>query len=371
MSVPLRREYPVVGEPQKLGPVVVIGAGLVGSSLGMALSRAGIDVILEDLRTSHALVAANLGAGRVAQTYPDGVSMVIVATPPESIAAVVCSALERFPLAVVTDVGSVKAPLAEAVGEASPHFARYVPSHPMAGSQFTGPMTATANLFRDRTWVITPTGGNSEAAVQKVRELAGVTGAAVVEMDAAAHDEAVAQVSHVPHLMSILTASHLRSVPGENLRLAGQGIRDVTRIAGSDPGLWQQILSTNAVAVREELGEVANDLAYLIKVLDHPVELEAFLRLGQNGARALGGKHGQEPKDVVGVTVEIPDEPRALGRLFGDVGEFGFNVEDFELTHDAVREVGYLSISVERPQAEQLRANLVGRGWKAWSGTDE
>ena len=351
------------------GCVLVIGAGLVGSSLGMALRRAGVDVILEDLRNSHLLVASSLGAGRVSWLDDDDVTVVVVATPPSTIAAVVCTSLERFPHAVVTDVGSVKAPIAEAVGEMSPHFARYVPSHPMAGSQFTGPMTASSDLFRDRTWVITPAAGNTEQSLDVVRGLARITGSVVVELDAELHDEAVAQVSHVPHLMSILTASHLRGVPGSNLQLAGQGIRDVTRIAGSDPVLWRQILSTNAEAVREELREVADDLAYLIRVLDQPDELEAFLRIGQHGAQSLRGKHGREPLDVVSVTVEIPDEPRALGSLFGDVGDFGFNVEDFELTHDAVREVGYLSISVERAQAEQLRANLVGRGWRAWSHT--
>ncbi|MDO5736130.1 MAG: prephenate dehydrogenase [Propionibacteriaceae bacterium] len=357
----------MVADPAVPGPVLVIGAGLVGSSLGMALSRAGVDVTLEDLSKSHALVAASRGAGHVRTGAITDITVVVVATPPTTIAAVVCEALERFPAAVVTDVGSVKGPIAEDVAERSPHAARYVPSHPMAGSQFTGPMTASADLFRDRTWVITPAAGNTEEHVEAVRELARLTGAVVMELDADLHDEAVAQVSHVPHLMSILTASHLRGVPGENLRLAGQGIRDVTRIAGSDPKLWRQILTTNSVAVREELLEVADDLAYLIRVLDHPDELEAFLRIGQYGAQSLRGKHGQEPMDLVSVTVEIPDEPRALGSLFGDVGDFGFNVEDFELTHDAVREVGYLSISVERAQAEQLRANLVGRGWKAWS----
>lgn len=359
----------MVADPEPFGPVLVIGAGLVGSSLGKALNRAGADVFLEDLRPSHALVAASLGAGKVGPLGPGDIAVVVVATPPATIATVVCEALERFPDAVVTDVGSVKGPIADAVAELSPHFARYVPSHPMAGSQFTGPMTASPDLFRDRTWVITPAAGNSEESIDVVRGLARLTGAVVVELDADAHDEAVAQVSHVPHLMSILTASHLRAIPGENLQLAGQGIRDVTRVAGSDPGLWRQILTTNSAAVRKELREVAEDLDYLLNVLDDSAKLEDFLRLGQHGARALLGKHGREPLDVVNVTVEIPDEPRALGRLFGDVGDFGFNVEDFELTHDAVREVGYLSISVERTKAEQLRANLVGRGWQAWSNS--
>lgn len=345
--------------------VLIIGTGLVGSSLGMALTHAGADVQLADLNPSHARVAAGLGAGRVV-TEPEPVDVVVAASPPETIADVVLGALDHHPEAVVTDVGSVKASIARAVEAASPHAARYVPSHPMAGSQLTGPLTASADLFRDRTWVITPTGHNSQQHVDVVRELARLAGSHLVELDADLHDEAVAQVSHVPHLMSILTASHLRGVPGENLRLAGQGIRDVTRIAGSDPGLWRQIITTNAAAIRRELREVAADLEYLIGVLDQGDQLEAFLRLGQHGAQALRGKHGQESLDVAVVTVEIPDEPRSLTRLFTDVGDLGHNVEDFELNHDAVREVGYLSISVERPKAERFCDSLIERGWRAW-----
>lgn len=348
--------------------VLIIGAGLVGSSIGKALRRAGITVYLEDLATSHALVAASLGAGDVKPLAADEVDLVVVATPPGAIADVVCRSLERFPAAVVTDVGSVKAPIIEQVAERSPHAERYVASHPMAGSQFTGPLTAAADLFDGRTWVVCPSAGNAPEAVDRVRWLAATTGAIIVEIDAAAHDEAVAQVSHVPHLMSILTASHLRAVPGENLKLAGQGIRDVTRIAGSDPGMWRQIISTNADAVRHELEEVASDLEYLISVLDRPSELEAFLRLGQHGAHSLLVKHGQE-QAVSAVTVEIPDEPRALARLFGDIGDLGFNVEDFEVNHDAVREVGYLSIAVLADNAEDLRRSLTDQGWRAWNGT--
>lgn len=347
--------------------VLIIGAGLVGSSLGLALTRAGVSVHLEDRSSSHVRVAAGLGAGQILPPRPDDVDVVVVATPPATIAEVVCQALERFPRAAVTDVGSVKAAIVAEVTARSEHHARYVPSHPMAGSQFSGPLTATAELFQDRTWVVTPSPDNSPADVDAVRELATLTGARLVELAPEAHDEAVAQVSHVPHLMSILTASHLREVPGDNLRLAGQGIRDVTRIAGSDTGMWRQIISTNAAAVREELEEVAEDLSYLISVLDQPDLLEECLRVGQSGARLLTGKHGRAPKDVVEVTVEIPDEPRALARLFGDVGEIGFNVEDFDLSHDAVREVGYLSISVAKSKGEQLRADLADRGWTAWS----
>lgn len=352
--------------------VLIIGAGLIGSSLGLALTRAGCEVFLSDSVASHAVVAAGMGAGHVGAPEPDRVDIVVVATPPAVIPAVVVDSLQRFPNAVVTDVGSVKSPLALTVADLAPELAdRYVPSHPMAGSQFTGPLTSRADLFVDRTWVVTPVEANSVASISAVVDMAERTGARVIVMAPQQHDEAVAQVSHVPHLMSILTASHLRAVPGENLRLAGQGIRDVTRIAGSDPGLWRQIITANSAAIRSELDEVAEDLKYLMSVLDNPEKLEAFLGLGQAGARALLVKHGLQPLDVREVTVEIPDEPRALGHLFGDIGEAGFNVEDFELQHDPVRQIGYLTIAVESEVAEQLRETLEARGWVAFSAAKE
>lgn len=347
--------------------VLILGAGLVGSSLGLALTRAGYDVLLWDIVAAHSLVAAGLGAGRLSDESTDNPDIVVVATPPEAIPALVAETLEKFPHAVVTDVGSVKAPILEAVVSLAPEHRRYVGSHPMAGSQFTGPLTASGDLFRDRTWVVTPQADNRPEDVARIEQLAMDVGAHVVTMPVDLHDEAVAQVSHVPHLMSILTASHLREVPSDNLRLAGQGIRDVTRIAGSDPGLWRQIIVSNAAAVRHELEEVAADLAHLMNVLETPDELEDFLTLGRTGAHSLLGKHGQEPIELVQVTVEIPDEPRALGSLFGDIGDAGYNVEDFELTHDPLREVGYLQIGFEAEIANQLRATLLEKGWSAWS----
>lgn len=347
--------------------VLVLGAGLVGSSLGLALTRAGYDVVLWDIAASHALVAAGLGAGRVSDERTDNPDIVVVATPPDVIPGLVAEVLGKFPDAVITDVGSVKAPILAAIDRLAPEHRRYVGSHPMAGSQFTGPLTASGDLFRDRTWVVTPEPENSPEDVAVIEQLAHDVGARVVTMPANEHDEAVAQVSHLPHLMSILTASHLREIPQSNLRLAGQGIRDVTRIAGSDPALWRQILTSNAAAVRHELLGVSRDLTQLIDLLDNPAELERFLGVGQAGALSLVGKHGQEPLDMLEVTVEIPDEPRALARLFTDIGEMGFNIEDFELTHDPVREIGYLSIAVEREDAEKLRARIVEGGWHAWA----
>ncbi|MGA4668449.1 prephenate dehydrogenase [Propionibacteriaceae bacterium Y1923] len=343
------------------GTVVIIGTGLVGASIGCALTAAGYRVHLEDRVPSHAIVAAGRGAGVVTAASPATVRLVVVATPPASVPAVVDDALDRFPQATVTDVASVKSIIIESIDAADAH--RYVGSHPMAGSQFSGPLTADADLFVDRTWVITPTGANDPVDIGRVDQLARVCGARVVRMDPEVHDQAVAQVSHLPHLMSILTAGHLREVPADHLPLAGQGIRDVTRIAGSDPGLWRQILWGNRDAVRHELVGVREDLDELLRVLDDPDALEAFLARGRAGARSLPGKHGQPAATYVPVTIEIPDAPGALARLFADVGAAGVNVEDLSIEHDPSRQYGYLSVAVEPGSAEALASAMRRRGW--------
>lgn len=346
-----------------VGPVVIVGAGLVGASIGLALRTSGEQVHLVDRSMSHAVVAAGLGAGVVERADPAEVRLVVAATPPDVIPRVVLESLRRYPHAVVTDVGSVKGRILAELRASGTDLSRYVGSHPMAGSQQAGPLTAVAELFVDRTWAVTAAPENRPEDVARVRRMAELCGAHVVAMAADDHDEAVAQVSHLPQLMSTLTAGHLRQVPGEHLQLAGQGIRDVTRIAASDPVLWRQIISANAAAIRRELEGVRHDLDELFAVLDDPEALERFMDRGRSGARLLPGKHGAHPADWVAVVIEIPDTPGALGRLFHDIGAEGVNVEDLSIEHDAKREVGHLSVEVSPPVAERLREAMRAKGW--------
>jgi prephenate dehydrogenase len=232
----------------------------------------------------------------------------------------------------------------------------------MAGSQHVGPLTANADLFVDRTWVITPHDTSAAHAVLDVQEVATLCRARRVTMGPAHHDEAVAQVSHVPHLVSVLMAGTLTRVPAEHLRLAGQGVRDVTRIAGSDPGLWQQIIGANAAAVRNELVSIQADLAELIAGLDRGDVSEALER-GLEGTRALPGKHGLSSTSYAHVVVEIPDAPGALARLFRDIEAAGVNIEDLSIDHDLEREVGWLSVQVAPDKADALAAAMTAAGW--------
>ena len=346
-----------------LSPALVIGSGLVGASVAMALTRAGVEVHLEDRRRSHALVAASRGAGTVEPVDPEAIRLVVVATPPQALAGVIFDALQRFPNATVTDVGSVKGVVLSALRATGADLARYCGSHPMAGSQKDGPLTARADLFEDRTWVITPHDTSAAQAVLVVRQVAELCGARLVTMAAQHHDEAVGQVSHVPQLMSALVAGGLLDLPAEHLKLAGQGLRDVTRIAGGDPKLWRQIISANHRALRIELQELHVDLGRLIDVIDDPDAVEAFLDRGREGTRTLPGKHGSLPADWAEVVVEIPDAPGALARLFADVEAAGVNVEDVNIAHDTHAERGWLAVHVARDAAVPLADAMVAAGW--------
>ena len=346
--------------------VVVIGAGLIGASIGCALTASGQRVHLRDSAVSHARVAATLGAGTTDPPVRDDVTLVVVAVPPRAIADVVTHALRSYPRATVTDVGSVKAGVLDALWRSDAPLERYVGSHPMAGSQHSGPVTARADLFLDRTWVITPHRRSEPASVDRVSELAVACGAVTVLMDVDDHDAAVARVSHLPHLMSVLMAGHLTTVPDHHLLLAGQGLRDVTRVAGGDPTLWEQIVGANSAAVLSELHAVAAELGEVIRAIEaapQTSELRARLDRAVLGTRKIPGKHGAAPATYRQVVVAIPDAPGALARLFADVAEAGVNVEDISIEHDQVRQVGYLALSVTPEQAPGLATTMTEHGW--------
>jgi prephenate dehydrogenase len=346
--------------------VVVIGAGLIGSSIGLALTAAGAAVHLRDHLLSHARVAEGLGAGTMAPPVSAEVDLVVVAVPPRALPEVISHALQSYPRATVTDVGSVKAEVLHTLWERGGDLGRYVGSHPMAGSQHSGPLTARADLFHDRTWVITPHRRSTAESVERVRSLVRLCGARLVEMDVEEHDRAVAAVSHLPHLMSVLMAQQLKTVPDTHLILAGQGLRDVTRIAGSDPDLWEQILQANSDAVLDGLRVLQKDLSTVIAAVESPPatgRLRAELQRAVEGTRKIPGKHGAAPTAYGQVVVEIPDAPGALAALFAAVGQAGVNVEDIAIEHDQVRQVGYLALSVAPDLVAGLEELMRAQGW--------
>ncbi|WP_020384863.1 prephenate dehydrogenase [Kribbella catacumbae] len=348
------------------GPVRIVGTGLIGTSIGLALGRLGVVVELVDADPDSALMAERIGAGsRLVQIEPQ---LVVVAVPPDHVGEVVVEQLQQTD-AIVTDAASVKSkPLFDALAlVGSPEeLSRYVGSHPMAGSERNGPLAGRADLFDGATWAITPHENSDPDAVELVRRLAEAAGARTVELSVQDHDLAVARVSHLPQLMSSLAAGTLVDAPAAHLELSGQGVRDVTRIAAGDPGLWTQIVSANSPALSGLLEQIRDELDRLLIALgkeEATGELTAVLNRGVSGAIRVPGKHGTPHIELVPVMVTIPDRPGQLARLFADAAESGANVEDLRIDHSPGRPVGEVELSVKPVSVDQLVRVLTERGW--------
>ena len=349
------------------GPVLVVGAGLLGTSIALALRREGVDVALRDVRAEHLRIAAGLGAANV---DADAVrpQLVVVAVPPDHLGEQIAIAL-RDGDAVVTDVGSVKgAPLAAAARRVDPAaMVRYVGGHPMAGSERSGPFAASDALFDGRPWAVTPHPTSSPHAVRLVTALATLCGAAPVTFTPGEHDEAVARTSHLPHLLASLVAGRLTDAPRAHLALSGQGVRDVTRVAAGDPGLWQQIVAANTPALTALLHEVRDDVDTLLAALEagERAPIAAVLDRGVHGTTVIPGKHGAPSGATATVYVAIADHPGELARLFGDISGSAVNVEDLRIDHDPVRDYGLVEVTVAADAADHLLAALSDGGWTA------
>jgi prephenate dehydrogenase len=349
--------------------VLVVGAGLIGTSVALALTRRGVAVRIEDVDPVNAAVATSRVAASAVIDRVDQPDLVVVATPPEHLAEAISAALIAHRSAYVTDVGSVKVqPLDQLRSSgAAGDLTRYVGSHPMAGSERSGPLAAAADLFDGRTWAITPHETAAPQAIAAVENLVSACGAVAVHLTPHEHDLAVARISHLPHLMAALTAGLLRDAPATHLALSGQGVRDVTRIAAGDPVLWRQIISANAEALHGLLTRVRKDVDGLLSALasGDGRGVEDVLLTGAAGAAAVPGKHGGPAVELGTVTVAIPDRPGALAQLFGDVGRIGVNIEDLRIDHDPARAYGLVEIDVAETAGDGLAASLRAGGWAA------
>jgi prephenate dehydrogenase len=357
------------------GTVRIVGAGLLGASIGHALSAKGVDVALADTSPAQLRLAVDYGAGRAAREGDDPV-LVVVAVPPDVTADVIERELSAFPGAVVTDVASVKLEPLRALRERGADLTRYIGSHPLAGRERGGAISARADIFIGRPWVVCRDEETSAADLALVEALALDLGAMPIEMTPEEHDRSVALVSHVPQLVASLLAARFVDAPEGSLRLAGQGVRDTTRIAASAPELWVQILGANAEPVVDVLDALADDLRSVASALRAPEAPGArravadTIRRGNDGVERLPGKHGQNRR-FEQIVVMVDDTPGQLGRLFGELGELRVNVEDLRLEHSPGAQFGLAEISVVPSAVRQAVDGLEARGWKIASTTND
>lgn len=365
-----------VGPAATAGPVRVVGTGLLGASVGLGLRALGVEVQLSDPSRTAVLLARDVGAGVPADEGSQPPRLVVVAAPPDVTADVVLAELEAWPGAVVTDVASVKFAVLADLRATGADLTRYVGSHPMAGSERSGPTAARPDLFAGRPWVVVGSTASSGDAVLAVRNLAVDLGASPVMLDARTHDEAVALVSHVPQVAASLVAARLTGADPAALDLAGQGLRDVTRVAASDPALWTSILTANADAVLPVLEALRGDLDALVDALvtaragrdeghqgPHAV-VARTIAAGNAGVSRIPGKHGGVRRAYDVVTVLVPDSPGELARLLADVGAAGINLEELQLDHAPHQPVGLAAVSVLPGLGARLESELTGRGWR-------
>ena len=370
---------PSAATPQWDGRLLVVGCGLIGTSLGLAASAAGGEVLLTDPDQGRVDLAVSLGAGRAAPAgdQPQA-DLVMIAAPPSVVGGLAVQALRAGTARTVSHVCSVQSLPQHDVEASGEPLRRFVGSHPVAGREVSGPIHGTAALFRDRPWIVCPTGETDPDAAEIVAALARACGAEPVTLDAAQHDRLFAGLSHAPQLVASALAAALTGLPHDGVALAGPGVRDTTRLADSDPQMWAEIAGANAAQVADALRAVAQPLLALSESLSAAADggdaaaaqaaVRDLLLAGRAGRALLPGKHGGAPTELQVLQVVIPDRPGALAALLAAVADNGVNLEDLRVEHAPGQAVGTADLAVEPAVSAALETALRDAGWTVSSG---
>jgi prephenate dehydrogenase len=343
----------------KLTKVRIIGSGLIGTSIGLGLVQRGVIVEMVDSDPSAQLLANDLVGGERIEN-PD---LVVLAMPTSHLAAVIKSEIELNPNSTFTDVGSVKGEVQLYVQTVSGLSRRFLPTHPMAGREIGGAGSARADLFQGRSWILTPSSDLNPACKDVVLEMIAHLGATAIELSAQDHDRAVARISHLPQIASSLIAKQLADTPAEWMELAGQGLRDTTRIAGSDEGLWKEIIYSNRSELQQLLISLQNDVQAMIDALENPEEIATLIAQGRAGKSLIPGKHGGKAREYSYLPIVIDDKPGQLGAIFNECAAMNVNVEDLNIEHSPGQLSALITLALSQSDAEKLSSHLTSIGW--------
>ena len=350
----------------KISRLAIIGTGLIGASVGLAAKRAGVERVAgfdpdsEALRVAHERGAVDLAAGSPAEAIA-GAQLVIVAAPVADLPARVQEALGLADSAcTVTDVGSTKTSVCAAAGDDN----RFVGGHPVCGSEARGPEYARADLFEGATWFLTPLAGTDPDCYRLLHGFVATLGAHPIAIDVAAHDRLVALTSHLPHALSNMLVNQAGStrVEGhEPLASAGGSLRDMTRVAGANPGIWVDIFIENADPLREALAEHRRMIEQLEQAL---AEANAdFIRhwIVEAGGhrRHLLAESYPDTGGLYRLRVHVPDHPGVLAAITQALGAERINIEDLEMQHVSPDRGATLSIVICGEQEAERAAELL------------
>ena len=342
-----------------LGKVRIVGSGLIGTSIGLGLVQRGIAVEMVDSDPSAQALARDLTGG-VVVVDPE---LVIFALPTSGLSQVIQSEIAINPQSTFMDVGSVKSEVVLQVKTFSGLSTRFLPTHPMAGREIGGASSARADLFQGRSWILTPEADCAPESKNLVLELITLLGATPIELSALDHDAAVAKISHLPQIAASLVAKQLTGTPAEWMELAGQGLRDTTRIAGSDEKLWKEIIYSNRAEISQLLISLQNDLTQMIKSLDDPAKIAELIAAGRDGKAMIPGKHGGKAREYSYLPIVIDDKPGQLGAIFNECAAMQVNVEDLNIEHSPGQLSALITLSLSADDAEKLSSHLTSIGW--------
>jgi prephenate dehydrogenase len=307
---------------------------------------------------AQALANDLVGGGEI--TDPE---LVVLAMPTSHLTEVIERENQLNLYCTFMDVGSVKSEVVLHVQSISGLSKRFLPTHPMAGREIGGAGSARADLFQGRSWILTPTADVDPASRALVLEVIQSLGATPIELSALDHDRAVAKISHLPQIASSLIAKQLTGTPSEWMELAGQGLRDTTRIAGSDESLWKEIIYSNRTELRQLLINLQNDVQAMIDSLNDPEEIAALIAQGRAGKSLIPGKHGGKAREYWHLPIVIDDKPGQLGAIFNECAAMDVNVEDLNIEHSPGQLSALITLALSQSDAEKLSNHLTSIGW--------
>lgn len=342
-----------------LSQVRIVGAGLIGTSIALGLSAHGIRVQLSDSDVAAARLANDLAGG----AEIDSPELVIFALPTAAIPLVIEGEFSLNPYSTFIDVGSVKSEVILHIKQSSLPLSQFVPTHPMAGREIGGAQSARADLFATRSWVITPTTECRSESLTLVHELIHLLGASAITLTASEHDRAVATISHMPQIAASLVAHSLSNLPAPWLELSGQGLRDTTRIASSDPHLWSEIIFSNRKEISMVLKTLHNNLGSLIESIEDQRAVEEFIARGVSGRALIPGKHGGKAREYTYLPIVINDKPGQLAAIFNECAVIDVNVEDLSIEHSPGQMSALITLALSSSDAAALSLHLSGMGW--------
>ena len=342
-----------------LSRVRIVGSGLIGTSIGLGLVQRGVLVEMVDSDPASQSLANDLIGGEV---LPDP-HLVIFALPTSKLSVVMKQEIQLNPHSTFMDVGSVKHEVVLQVQTFSGLSRRFLPTHPMAGREIGGAGSARADLFQGRSWIITPSADLEPESKNLVLEVISLLGATAIELSATDHDRAVAKISHLPQIAASLVAKQLTGTPAEWMELAGQGLRDTTRIAGSDELLWKEIIFSNRVELQELLINLQNDLEAMIASLNDPEKIAQIIAAGRSGKATIPGKHGGVAREYSYLPIVIDDKPGQLGAIFNECAAMDVNVEDLIIEHSPGQLSALITLALSQSDANKLSLHLSSIGW--------